>query len=247
MTYQAIPLKKSTNHPSTNELNMINEKLKSLYDSHKSGLAKLVSQIEDLDGPLLMKCWEEEYLRSKHKILFLGQESNGWLGYATDDVDACMNRYEGFQLSKNGTRTVFWQYVYWVNALLNPQQKEGNNFLWSNVSKFSTLNGKQLDWGLYKDIVTDFNCLSAEIQIVEPDVFLSFSGPTYDEKLKLQFEDNLAFEQVFEDIPSRQLARLIHPSLPKHSYRTYHPIALQRQGKSGHIERLVDFINNAAV
>ena len=34
--------------------------------------------VEDYAGPLLPYCWEELYLRSQHRLVMIGQETNGW-------------------------------------------------------------------------------------------------------------------------------------------------------------------------
>jgi len=223
---------------------MINEKLKELYTSKVDGVKQLANSLDDIDGPLLLKCWEDEYAKSKFKILFVGKECNGWVGYASDNVEECMKRYDNFKLSKNGNRTVFWQYVYWVNSLLNPEQREGNNFLWTNISKFCTLDGAGLEWAVHTETVKHFNCLIDEVKITNPDIVLFFSGPYYDDKMKVQFEGEISFKKVFDDIPQRELARVEHSVLPRHSYRVYHPSSLQRQMKSNYIQRLVEHIKN---
>lgn len=223
---------------------MINNKLYDLYTNHIKGITQLAHTYNDIDGPLLMKCWEKDYLKSNFKILFVGKECNGWIGDVSADLGKLLHAYEEFKLSKNGNRTVFWQYVYWMNSLLNPDQKEDTNFLWTNISKFCNINGKGLNWSTHIDTVNKFNCLKDEIEIVKPNVVIFFSGPYYDGKMNCQFNDQLNFTQVFEDIPIRQLAKVNHICLPHHTYRVYHPSYLQRSGLYNHIERLVDQIKN---
>lgn len=222
---------------------MINEKLKLLYGTKIQGIKQLSSFEDEIDGPLLMKCWEDEYLKSEFKILFIGKECNRWVGLS-DNVEKCINFYDQFKLSKNGNRTVFWRYVYWVNSLLNPEQSEGNNFLWTNVSKFCTIKGKGLEWNVHNKSVENFNCLVDEIKITNPDIIIFFSGPYYDDKIKIQFDGDITFNRVFDEIPVKELAKLEHPDLPKNSFRIYHPSALQWQKKSKYIDRLVELIKN---
>lgn len=221
---------------------MINKQLAEFYNSKINGIDSLSELEDDIDGPLLMHCWEEHYAQSKFKILFIGQENHGWIGDVSDDVDDLMNGYKEFEFSKNGSYTTFWQYVYWINKLLNPNSTEGKNFLWTNVSKFCTCEGKPLEWSTHLNCVKHFNCLLSEIEIVKPDVIFFLSGPNYDHKINAQFESNLVFKQVFEDIPARQVAIIEHPKLPKHTYRTYHPNYLQRSRNDAHITKVVELI-----
>ncbi|WP_439516799.1 hypothetical protein [Sediminibacterium sp.] len=220
----------------------INQKLEALYSEKLKKIGPLFDFDNEIDGPLIMNAWEEDYLNSQIKLLFIGQECDEWIGETIDKFEDLKNRYVDFKLSKNGTRTTFWQYVYYVNSILNPSNKDGNNFLWTNVSKFCMWNGKPLDWTTHKATVKHFNCLKEEIKIVNPDVVLFFSGPNYDDKIKIQFETEVIFEQLSDEIPLRELAVLFNENLPKHTYRTYHPKAMQMRHKKGHLEIILNTI-----
>jgi hypothetical protein len=220
----------------------INNQLEILYKKKLQRVEDLYHYDHEIDGPLLMYCWEDEYNRSEHKILFVGQECDEWIGYTSENYDELIEKYRNFKLSKNGNRTTFWQYVYYVNSILNPSLAEENNFLWTNVSKFCTWDGKSLDWQIHKDIIKNFDCLKEELLIVQPDVILFFSGPTYDDRIRIQFDEQLQFLQLVPEIPIRELARVSHPLLPKHSYRTYHPKSMQIHYKNQHLESILDFI-----
>ena len=61
----------------------INHQLRDLYISVLPDLAKMYhaldsAEIMDYVGPLLLYCWETSYQNSKHKLLIIGQETNGW-------------------------------------------------------------------------------------------------------------------------------------------------------------------------
>ena len=45
----------------------INDKLLDLYSSEIKKLKSADIKAENIDGPLLMHCWEEEYFNSKYK------------------------------------------------------------------------------------------------------------------------------------------------------------------------------------
>ena len=61
---------------------MINEQLFNLYASRIQGINALYADldakdIKDYVGPLLPYCWEEQYLKSKHRLVVFGQEKIG--------------------------------------------------------------------------------------------------------------------------------------------------------------------------
>ncbi len=233
----------------------INDELKKLYFSKSEDLKKLVSEVgdfvsEDYANPLLMQCWEKEYLSSKYKVLFLGQETNGWND--EDDLDketlekSIMQLYVDFRLALNPpphwvrSKSSFWRYVRDVNRELNGEDKEVN-FLWSNVLKF----GRREGIGKPNEKVLNaekkyFNVLQEEINIIKPDVVIFFSGPNYDNHIRERV-DGVVFEKC-SDYSERKLSRLSHPLLPKHSFRTYHPGYLQRIGGKDIVDVIIKLI-----
>ncbi len=72
---------------------MINNKLHRMYKEKIDGLKNSPDFSEKVDGPILMHCWEEDYQNSKVKILFVGQECNGWIGYMDDNVEESLKGY----------------------------------------------------------------------------------------------------------------------------------------------------------
>lgn len=222
---------------------MINEKLRETYAKKIEGLKNSPAFADEVDGPILMHCWEEEYNKSQYKILFVGQECNGWIGYMDDKIETSIEGYKKFALSKNGNRTIFWQYVNKINSELNPDQAEEKNFLWTNVSKFSTLDGKGLDWETHLSTVDKFNCLKDEIAVTKPDVVIFLSGPDYDGKINTQFNNEVKFE-TFKERNIREVSKLEHPDLPKHTYRIYHPNYLQRSKKTFLLDELIDHVKS---
>ena len=220
---------------------MINERLRETYSQKIEGLKNSPEFADEVDGPILMHCWEEQYKKSQYKILFVGQECNGWIGYMDDKIDVSIDGYKQFEMSHSGNRTIFWQYVNKINSALNPDQAEMKNFLWTNVSKFSTLDGNALDWGTHLSTVNKFNCLREEIAITKPDIVIFLSGPNYDGKINVQFNDEVNFKK-FKDRHLRETVILEHPDLPKHTYRIYHPNYLQRSKKSFLLDELIEHL-----
>ncbi|MBK9415318.1 MAG: hypothetical protein IPN61_18190 [Bacteroidetes bacterium] len=216
----------------------INEKFRELYISKYDGIEQMrtFAKENEIYGPLLMACQDDLYTNEKthYKILFIGQEA----GFYPDkevktNINEIMKEYEVFNMglplnNKPSKRhTPFWKAVFSLNKILNPDMASLPCFLWSNVTKYSD-GGEPIPDSIYveyeKAIKQNLNILSDEINIAKPDVIVFLSGPNgYDEKIKIQFDGEIQFDQVQDDIPVREFARLIHKNLPEHTYRTYHP------------------------
>lgn len=74
----------------------------------------------------------------------------------------------------------------------------------------------------------EFNVLPLEISVFAPDIVVFLTGPNYDERIINTFSNvysngkQLEFE-VENGYQFNELARISHPVLPYHTYRTYHP------------------------
>lgn len=222
----------------------MNTELLNLYNREITKLEKSNLKSHDFDGPLLMSCWEEEYLNSEYKMLFFGRESNGWHGDLIFDVNESIKKYVDFELCKNGKNTTFWQYIYDTKNILMPKTIGQKNFLWSNVSKFSNLDGTAIHRDDFNFFCDNFNVMQSEIEISKPDVIIFFSGNTWDEKIQYQIKDRIYFEQVNSNIPVSELSRLASVSFPYHTYRVDHPITLQTQKKWNYMELIMNEIRN---
>lgn len=243
-----------------------NAKLDKLYKSYLTEITEIYKNKKHLDGPHLMVCSDIPYNVSAKKILFVGQENTGWvfrdfkpegISGLTSDVlyDYCLRCYSMTiknAITKNNNRkrsSAFWRAVFKVNKELgnssNPNP-EFPDFVYTQVSKCCNLEDlvnktpPPLSWNDHVEICQKLPLLKNEVVITNPDIVIFFSGPNYDGKLQVQFNNELKFEKLFEDIPSRQIARVIHPGLPFNSIRTYHPRYLQN--KSGYLNRIISLL-----
>ena len=131
-----------------------------------------------------------------------------------------MGVYEGFNLGRSYNST-FWQWAHKINGMLgNP---DANCFVWNNILKF----GKDCSKGYPDRLVTNlenkyFNIIADEISILNPDVCIFLTGPSYDVEIESKFPD-VEFINFggYEDI--KEVAQVKSKYLPMHSYRTYHP------------------------
>lgn len=220
----------------------INDQLNQLYLKEIKRLKNSDIKSFEFDGPLLMHCWEKEYLQSEFKILFFGRESNGWMGDLILNVEDCINKYQDFELCENGNYTTFWQYVYETKNILMPKSVNQKNFLWSNVSKFSKLDGKAIDLDSYKFFCDNFQILENEIEILKPDVIIFFTGESWDNKIQYQINSEIQFQKVKDDIPISKLSRISSEIFPHNTFRVDHPITLKIQKNWNYMEIIMEQI-----
>lgn len=206
---------------------MINEQLFSLYHSHLVGINAFYDELDAQDvkayvGPLLPYCWEDQYLKSKYKLVVIGQETNGWYDdymRSDENIREAMEYTKGFDMGR-GYRSFFWDYAHQFNYDLNGF--DDLNFIWMNINKFGRVSeAGRPDQRVLDKEVEHYNILAEELAILKPDVCLFFTGPYYDNDIQRKLPD-VSF-QKFGDYELNQVAQLSSAHLPKHSYRTYHP------------------------
>ena len=163
----------------------------------------------------------ESYHQSAVKLMIVGQETRGWAEEikALTTVRELMSFYSGFNLGEKYRASPFWQAAQQFHRSLNPKGPE-RSYLWSNLIKVSQQKKRPIP--SIEENICNLGLLQAEIEITRPSVVVFFTGPSYDNRLKSTFSG------ITFDSSSRRLSRLVHPQLPHHSYRTYHPNYLRR-------------------
>jgi hypothetical protein len=221
----------------------MNKQLRDLYGNELNRLKKVEITNDDIDGTHLMYVWEEEYKNSKYKILFVGRETNGWMGYLNLDLDDCINHYKDFNLCKKGKYTTIWRYMYEVKNILMPESIGKSNFLWSNVSKFCKAeSGKALDMYDFKLLHDNFKVLEEEIKITQPDVVIFFTGKLWDEKIQYVLSEEITFEKMHSEVSVDDLARVHGSNLPLKTYRVGHPQSMQLKKQWHIMEKVIEDI-----
>jgi len=166
----------------------INKQLKELYEAHLGSYTindlKNAFGTDEFSQPLLMYCWEEEYLAKDNiKILFVGKCSNSWY----PKYNCCENNkyniqelikvYITHELGINDKNSLYWQMTRNINNAINTTNK-GHNYLSTNVFKFGQKEkgkgdppSKIRNWEKNNlDIFLD------EVNIVKPDVIIFITG-----------------------------------------------------------------------
>jgi hypothetical protein len=246
----------------------LQRQLQTAYADWKANLHFEHREAADLSAPLLLSV-SASYADAKRRILFVGQETLDWNWthelraryprYETDypytdirtmndfiiqddAIDALCWGYREFDFSSKQSgnyNSPFWQ------AFREIQAWPSAGVIWNNISRCAFEGGsilhasKQLQNQLFE---SQSKLVATEIDILRPQVCLFFTGPLYDDLLREVFP---GCEYVpVKEYPVKQLARLVHPSLPEASFRTYHPRHLRQAGPWGFISQLQELASN---
>lgn len=195
--------------------------LKELYQRYQNSFEAITRKFPNADiaGPLLMSP-NSLYQKQKNKLLIIGQETKGW-GYHSSDIDAGMKLYEDFNLGVKYNSSPFWNITRKIERLLGNDEY---SCAWTNISKFD-VNAKR-PLGEYLSKISEIDdLLIKEIEILNPNVVLFFTGPNLDYRIRNVFSQ-IVYKSI-EGFTSRQFCKLNHSVLPIRTFRSYHPKSLR--------------------
>ncbi len=207
----------------------INTKLRQLYSENWEALTQSIPARKGYSFPLLMDA-NTSYPVAPTKILIVGQQTFGWFGtfgerQTADPIKDLMLEYSNFNRGENYVSSPFWVASHLLQQTINPGS-DPYGIMWSNLIRVDL--AKERAEPIEENLCL-IPLLRQEIEIVKPQVVVFFTGPNYDTRLKSTFSALKMF--MIEGYDSRMLSRVVHPDLPFHSYRTYHPGYLKRQGQ----------------
>ena len=111
-----------------------------------------------------------------------------------------------------------------------------SSFIWNNIIKA----GKQGKGRPHNEILEIerkyFNVIKKEIEIINPNIIIFFTGPYYDDVLKKVFPE-IKISKI-DNFPERRLAK-ISVSSNCIAYRTYHPNFLWRNNIDRYINTII--------
>ena len=216
-----------------------NEVNKDLLDLYTKNWDKIKEYSNSDDIVFQLACVPQEYDKGKgvKKLLVVGQEIYNWNSTKESARDAML--YTLDKENMKSSRSIFMHFTFQVYSDINnfkSKKYRKKHFAWTNLRKFcykkdNSLNvkpNKKLD---NEDLVNkEFSLLKQEIEIIKPDLVLFLTGNNYDEYI----ENHLSGCKIeaIESYKKREIAHVIHSSLPKHSYRTYHPNHFRKAGKA---------------
>ena len=197
-----------------------NHELRQIYLEAWDGLREVMARDIRCSAPYF--AWvHPEYEQAAVRLVVVGKETNGWekpeqvLWMSADDaVEHLQKAYRRFRLgTQYSGKQSFWAPVHELYRRLNPQGPD-LGFVALNVSKVDV--GGNSPPGSFREALTKHEMLRRELEILDPQVVVCHTGPYYDRWLQDEFT-NLRI------VGDRFLARLSARSLPKHSFRSYHP------------------------
>jgi hypothetical protein len=219
--------------------------LQVVYEQKLPALSAALSKLQDqaLSNPQLLDIASHGYSAASVRLLIVGQQTQSWFGEWKDTkgkppaeaVRELLKRYHEFDLGEEIRGTPFWHCSHKLYRLLNPTGPE-NGFLYSNLIKMDGWNEKKRQWG-YPGWQTEellnnwFDVLVSEVKLAEPDVVVFFTGHRYDECIQRIFLGAQFSTTAPPGFGPNWLSIVKHDKLPQHSYRTYHPGYLNRQGR----------------
>lgn len=221
----------------------INQKLLKLFESKWEAVNKVYDTLQEEEewAVLHLACVPYNYEKMKYKILIVGQENNGY-GYETEPKKSMLFTLD-FQSNRYYDNAPFFSFPYSfcasINDCDNEKYSKKSYLAWVNLKEFSfeTSSKKPLNEKAQNIIDNEYNILEEEIKIINPDIVLFLTGPYYDYYIEKQLK-GVEFKTV-ENYQIGQFARVEHKSLPKNSFRIYHPFYLRINGlESEYLEKL---------
>ncbi len=227
----------------------INTKLKRLYKSLYPELEIQLTRYnrkntgsERATNPLLLKV-DKSYIEADVKIMFFGKETNVWLGERRNgaflgEIEPVLDLYENFYLSGScfSYGGQFWNGIKKFKDLLQEKNLDLNfGYVWNNVVKIGKCevgNSPKINT-IIKD---NFSVIKREIEILEPDFLVFFSGPNYDNIINDIIGDFK--RKKVRNFDTRELCELHHPDFPL-AFRTYHPNYLWRNNIENYMNPIV--------
>ena len=179
--------------------------------------------------PVYPKPWTFKNIRSFTDFLVNEDSIEGWC-WAYDE-------FRFGERQRGLSRTPFWQAFHefrkWPEA----------GVLWSNLVRsdcFPDSNAgiaKQYSDASIQELIRQQPfVVRRELEVLNPNICVFFTGPSYDYILKSTFAD-VEFLPC-EQMPPREFAQLRSEFLPQRTFRTYHPKYLSMAEKWGYIEKI---------
>lgn len=221
-----------------------NQRLLKLFESKWDVVRKVCNAIKDeeLWMVLHLACVPYNYNKMKYKILIVGQENDGW-GFQNEAILSMYDTLDFLDSKDYNDMRPFFSFPYSfcksINNLEDIKDSKKTYFTWVNLREFSFNEAPKTSLGKEAQSIIDneFNILEEEIKIINPDIVLFLTGPNYDNYIKNQLK-GVEFKTV-ENYHIRQFARVEHKSLPKNSFRIYHPLYLRyKKLENEYLERL---------
>lgn len=227
-------------------MSTLSEQLTSLYESKWD---KLMQQLDK--GQIKTQCpfvlsvqrngSENWYAGADIKVMFFGQEVHFW--EKNEDLGDTMRAYERFFEEKyveegasgyfsqdeisSGNRFMRWGcngIMSGIRDILETFPGRRAAFLWNNISKLSTSDGRPVSAAVHELEREYFHVIPQEIEILKPDILVFLTGPGYNKYYNYILE-NFTLDgepQMLSGIPLDNLMKLPVQGCGL-AYKTLHP------------------------
>jgi hypothetical protein len=203
----------------------INKELERIYQDGKNTLVNLPSL--KATNPLLLNICEECF--DMKKVVLFGQETNDWHGaynHLKEPFEE-MKSYQNFWFDKKSKYSKSGMLMHTFSKI----QKEFSQlcFVWNNIIKIGKVGIGTPSQDILQWQNAWFEITKKEIELIDPQLMIFFTGYKYDLFIKKTFGD---FEQLKVD--NHDVKKFCQLKFEKYpmiiAYRTYHPNYLNRSG-----------------
>ena len=181
-----------------------------------------------LSSPLLVS--SKRFLSNikKHPIMYIGQETNGWVNYNKDNVslDDIENSYDDFLIDYKTSKTTFWQFI---RAIVGSYDDIASNVIWTNTLIVGNRYSKGSPEFNNKIKNLSLNYLLFLYEYFEPSIVVDVSGntnPYY--KVTKEFLYKID-SNIKDSYPSKDNSIIM--DIDNSIVWTYHPIKLRLDNK----------------
>lgn len=199
----------------------MNQEIKELYKGHWESFENNIWLNSNINSALPYLIYvPEDYESAKFRVMFCGQETQGWggefYGMTHVDIDQLRGIYNGFVNMRQGYNSPFWNFQRRIT-----KQFPSVGFIRNNIVKIGKKYDPGCDEVIYDLTKQYFNVFKEELRILRPDLILFLSGSnTYDNKLRdllgnftiSSLSNKIKFERlIFEDSSLPNCIRINHP------------------------------------
>jgi hypothetical protein len=233
-------------------------KLERAYRKYQDATLRLPKSLGQKASAPLLLVPHRKWLRSKVKLLIVGQETLGWnftsetgsvitpsistlheFASAPDGMHSMFETYKSFKFahSYRHRNSAFWRAFRYLEQNIAAEHCAA---MWTNLFKVDVggsvmRNCTKKERSLLSE--AQEGLLKTEIAALSPNVVIFFTGPDYDGELCNAFPD-LSLRRLWRGVASREMASAHSESLPPCAFRTYHPSYLQRSRRWHLLKRL---------
>ena len=213
-------------------MSTINARLRELYSSHWSNVIEGQKRFNDSkvkpSNAFLVDVDEDRYSEADIRIMFCGQETNGWgKGTVRTDLDYALEVYNkyytkgGYDIEEN--KRSFWRGVKFLkNNLVRNRSNENIYFIWNNILKFGKSKGRGVTEKIRRFDHDCFPVFRDEMEILQPDLVVFLTGPNRNGDIRFHFPD-AKFERLSDSASVRAIASVKSDLLGRPAIRLYHP------------------------